>query len=240
MSTVPYRSRRPDIRSNYVTSYFYKDKKFLYSQTHFQNIQVPPSSSFSILDVSENGELAYWEITLDLPTAVPFFKIFGDDETQGFINDLSANGLVAKSRGMCPGDIKLVGGVSPDKAGSIMYNLAYVARYKADNTADALGNTSQVYVIRFYGQLPVPYRRLTLDVQNISSSATLNVVDVYILRTVFAQVPTKNVQPQKAQERQADEEPEQDVVPAQEDEQGYAPPQMDEWIVGGYKPRMPS
>lgn len=239
MSTTAYRSKRPNIKSsnvaqsNYVTAYFDKTKKLLFSQIHMQNIAINPSATQPVIDIEENGELAFWEVTMDQATAVPFFTIYGDDETSGFINDLSANGLVAKGRGMCPGDIKLVAGVSPDKAGNIIYNSAYVARYKSDTTADALGNTSAVFTIRFLGQLPVPYRRFTLSVQNTNSTTALNVSDVYIVRTIFVQLPAASVTPEKALEREG----EQDVIPGQEDTQGYAPPQMTEWIQGGYKPR---
>jgi hypothetical protein len=233
MSQTSYRARRADLKSNYVTAYFYKDKKFLYSQTRFQNITVNPSAVQQIIDISENGELALWQITMDMHTAIPFVQVYGDDETFGFVNDLSTDDLVSQARGLCPGDVKPVGGVNPDKIGTPMWNLSYVARYKSDSTKDAMGNSSPVFIIRWYGQLPVPYRRFVMSVQNPSSTQTLNISDVYVLRTVFVQLPTQQVQQARTLEREG----EQDVIPAQEDIQGYAPPQMEEWIQGGYKRR---
>jgi hypothetical protein len=234
MSETSYRARRADIRSNYVTAYFYKDKKFLYSQIHYQNITVNPSTTQQIIDVSENGELATWQITMDMKTAVPFVYLYGDDETFSFINDLSVDQLVSQACGMCPGDVKSVGGVSPDKSGVPIWNRPYVARYKVDTTTDAVGNSTATFIIRFYGQLPVPYRRFVMSVQNPSSSQTLNISDVYVLRTVFVQIPQKQqqVQQQQALEREAEE----GVIA----EEGSAPQQMEEWIEGGYKPRSPS
>ena|SRR5205807_1829150 len=228
-----YRSRRSDIRSNYVTAYFYKDKKFLYSRALLQNIQIPASTTQSVLDVSENGEVAFWEITMDSHTAVPFVTLYGDDESSESLCDQSIDDLVTQGRGLTPGAVKLVGGISPDTPGQIMYNVAYAARYKADSNIDAVGKSTPTFIIRWFGQLPIPYRRFTMVVQNPSSTTALNISSFYLMRTIYEQIPAQPVAPNKSLERTA----ETDALPGPEPGTQFAPKQEEEWLVGGYRPK---
>lgn len=188
-----YRSRRPWLQSDYVTSYFYKDKKILYSYTYISNVSIPSSSTVAVMDVEENGEMVFWEVVMDSPTSIPFVTMYGDDESVYVCNDNAMNDLVTLARGLAPGDVKQVGGVSPDTAAhSPLWNVPYAARYKADTTKDAVGQTTATYVMRFYGQLPVPYRRFTMNIQNTSGTTTTNVLRIYIIRTIYEQLPMED------------------------------------------------
>jgi hypothetical protein len=222
-----YRAKRNFFKSQYVTSYFYKDKKILYAYTYLSNITIPPSTSVGIVDVEENGEMTFWEVAMDSQTTIPYVTMYGDDESQYVCNDNSPNDLVTLGRGMCPGDVKLVGSVSPDtSAKAAIWNVPYIARYKADTTADAIGKTTPTFVMRFYGQLPVPYRRFTMNIQNTSSTVTTNVLRIYVIRTIYEQIPTEQTKQENITRKRRETEDIADIEPRGMQEiipQGYTP-----------------
>lgn len=222
-----YRAKRNFLKSEYVTSYFYKDKKILYAYSTLANISIPPSSNIGIIDVEENGEMIFWEVTMDSATTIPYVTMYGDDESQYICNDNSMNDLVTLGRGLTPGEVKLIGGISPDTAAkAAIWNVPYAARYKADTNTDAVGKTTPTYVMRFYGQLPVPYRRFTMLITNTSATITTNVLRIYVIRSIYEQIPTEMTKQEEISRKRRETEDIGDVEPrAREDviPQGYMP-----------------
>ena len=120
--------------------------------------------------------------------------LYGDNNTNMYINNQTMQDLAKEAAGLSPGDIQtLPNGQSQDKTGLAEDFWPYLRRYKDDTTADYFGNTDRDFILVFSPSEPIPYRRIQINIKN-TSSAIKNVRKVRVAGAIYEQtapvVPT--------------------------------------------------
>ena len=152
-----------------------------------ENFQLDVQKSLKVVDSQEIGELVFAEISVNSTLMIPEITFKGPDlSAVGVINNWNFQTLLAKGRGMTPGDVQsTIIGQTQDKSGTPIPNAFYIQRYKDDTLTDYLGNSDRVITGVYSGPLPRPYNHLAIYINNTTTDSTKTVHSVIVNRTVY-------------------------------------------------------
>jgi hypothetical protein len=152
-----------------------------------ENFPLEVQKALKIVDSDEVGELVFAEISVNSSLMIPEITFKGPDlSANGVINNWNFQTLLAKGRGMTPGDVQTtIVGQTQDKTCVPVPNAFYIQRYKDDTLTDYLGNSERVITGVYSGPLPRPYNHLAIYVKNTTTDSTKTIHSVQVNRTVY-------------------------------------------------------
>jgi hypothetical protein len=152
-----------------------------------ENFPLDVQKALRVFDGDEAGELVFAEISVNSSLIIPEISIQGPDlSASGIINNWNFQTLLAKGRGMTPGDVQsTIIGQTQDRGCIPVPNAFYIQRYKDDTLTDYLGNSDRVITGVYSGPLPRPYSHLSIYIKNTTTDSTKMIHSIQINRTVY-------------------------------------------------------
>ena len=174
----PFRSYyvSPTIHPNLSPKLYYLDTG---------NINIPANQSINIMDEGGDGELKAFKCATNSTLMIFEVILYGDNNTNLYLNNLTMVDLAKEGAGQTAGDIKpLPTGECQDKTGNSEDFWPFLRRYKDDLTTDYLGNSDKDIILYFSPAEPIPYRRIQINVKN-TSAATINVRRIRVVGAIY-------------------------------------------------------
>ena len=152
-----------------------------------ENFPLDVQKALKVVDSDEIGELVFAEISVNSSLMIPEIVVKGPDvQSAGIINNWNFQTLLAKGRGMTPGDVQsTIIGQTQDKSCIPVPNAFYIQRYKDDTLTDYLGNSERVITGVYSGPIPRPYNNISIYVKNTTTDGIKNIHSVMVNRTIY-------------------------------------------------------
>ena len=155
------------------------------------NVPVIAGQVHSVIEDDEEGFLIAFSITVDSPDVIMEVVAYGDDGvTPILINNLSMKQLLRLGFGLTPGDVEVQpDGDSQDKSGDRDTAFPWLVRYKVDVQPDMFDEQNSVITLKYTPTLYHHYKRLVINMINISPD-TVNVIYLSVIRRiVYDRIP---------------------------------------------------
>ena len=131
----------------------------------------------------EKGELLGIMLAVDNPNLVPSLQCWQDGDEPDILNDLRIVDMLKYGMGMTPGEAEtLASGRSQDHIGQPDPVFFYIKRYKEDQLADYLGDTTRTYSVFYTPSQPYKYKGISFSVKNTSTAEDANIKQVIVRR----------------------------------------------------------
>lgn len=152
-----------------------------------ENFSLDVQTALKVVDDNEIGELIFAEISVNSTLMIPEIAVKGPDvQSAGIINNWNFQTLLAKGRGMTPGDVQsTIIGQTQDRGGTPVPNAFYIQRYKDDTLTDYLGNSDRVITGVYSGPLPRPYSNISIYVKNTTTDGPKNIHSIIVNRVIY-------------------------------------------------------
>lgn len=164
-------------------------RKAQYLQEEFGETKLPQNSEKVILDAAEDGYLLGFIIqvgNIDLNVLV---RLFGEGKAARTLINHSPREYVRLGIGLAPGDVLTSpDGSVPDRAGHPNTTYPWLARYYWKNAvSDATGSNKLKMTFVYTPAIPLPYKKILVEITNPGSNGTQFVKYASIDRVVFTE-----------------------------------------------------
>lgn len=171
------------------------------------DIPLAAQESHRIIDYpEEEGELLGVMLVVNNPNIVPDLQCWHEGNESDVINDLRISDMLKFGMGMTPGEAEtLASGRSQDHIGQPDPVFFYIKRYKEDQLADYLGDTTRTYSVFYTPTQPYKYSGIAFYVKNTSTGEDAIIKQVIVRRRV-RELPHDVVEEMHSQEELETEE----------------------------------
>lgn len=158
------------------------------------DIPLGAQESHRIIDYpDEKGELLGIMLVVNNPNVVPDLQCWHEGDESDVINDLRISDMLKYGMGMTPGEAEtLASGRSQDHIGQPDPVFFYIKRYKEDQLADYLGDTTRTYSVFYTPTQPYKYSGIAFYVKNTSTSEDAIIKQV-IVRRRAEEIPLEEI-----------------------------------------------
>ena len=150
------------------------------------DIDLAFQTSHRVLDEpEEEGELVGIILVVNSANIVPELKAYHQGADADTLNDFRIVDMLKYGMGMTPGDVEsMVSGRSQDAIGERDPVFMYIRRYKDDDLADWLDDTTRTYSVFYTPTQAYRYNGISFYVKNTSTSDNAIIKQVIVRRRV--------------------------------------------------------
>ena len=150
------------------------------------DIDLGYQSSHRVLDEpDEEGELVGIILVVNSANIVPEVKAYHQGAEADTLNDLRIVDMLKYGMGMTPGTVDVLpSGRTQDIIGERDPVFMYIRRYKDDDLADYLDDTTRTYSVFYTPTIPYRYAGISFYVKNTSTSDNAIIKQVIVRRRV--------------------------------------------------------
>jgi hypothetical protein len=152
------------------------------------DIDLAFQSSHRVLDEpEEEGELVGIILVVNSANIIPELKAYHGGGTPDNLNDIRIVDMLKYGMGMVPGDVDVLpSGRTQDHIGERDPVFMYIRRYKDDDLADYLGDTTRTYAVFYTPTTPYHYTGISFYIKNTSTADNAIIKQVIVRRRVTA------------------------------------------------------
>ena len=142
-------------------------RKFVYSQLWVSDFVIAPGDTFEAIDDYGEGTLESYQVHLDSRHQQISVELYTDGGTKYSVQLFNPQNLLRYGWGLTPGDVALIGGISPDRHGTPNGVHPWLSRYKDTGESDYTNQTGRWYSVCYTPNNPPEYtHRIRFAIKN--------------------------------------------------------------------------